>query len=74
MRSHTGEKPYQCVVCETRFSITSNLKLHKRHHIGIKPMNELTIAQDNLETSLGKLEEKEAPDQDLNQDRSFHTS
>merc|ERR1719187_699944 len=37
MRSHTGEKPYQCSVCEKRFSIKNSLNKHMRIHTGEKP-------------------------------------
>jgi uncharacterized Zn-finger protein len=36
-RTHTGEKPYQCVICNRAFSVSSALVTHKRTHTGEKP-------------------------------------
>ncbi|XP_056344612.1 GDNF-inducible zinc finger protein 1-like isoform X2 [Oenanthe melanoleuca] len=37
MRTHTGEKPYECGLCPSRFAQPSQLKIHTRSHTGEKP-------------------------------------
>ena len=37
MRIHTNEKPYECDVCEKRFSDSGALKSHMRIHTNEKP-------------------------------------
>ena len=37
MRTHTGEKPYKCDICEAQFSQHGHLQLHRRTHTGDKP-------------------------------------
>ena len=36
-RVYTGEKPYKCEICKKKFSIHSNLTVHKIVHTGEKP-------------------------------------
>uniref|UniRef100_A0A3Q3KJ46 Zinc finger and BTB domain containing 7C n=1 Tax=Monopterus albus TaxID=43700 RepID=A0A3Q3KJ46_MONAL len=36
MRTHTGEKPYMCTICEVRFT-QDKLKIHMRKHTGERP-------------------------------------
>ena len=37
LRTHTGEKPYQCSQCDQIFSTQSDLKTHLRTHGGGNP-------------------------------------
>jgi len=37
VRVHTGEKPYECQVCQKRFAYSNDFKVHMRIHSGEKP-------------------------------------
>ena len=36
-RTHTADKVHECDVCKKRFTLASNLVIHKRTHTGERP-------------------------------------
>ena len=47
--SHTGELPYQCLICKETFSITQSLAVHMRKHAAAKIVNPLRMSRQEEE-------------------------
>jgi uncharacterized Zn-finger protein len=41
MNSHTGDRPFECTICPSRFSVRSNMLRHRKQHF--IPANRMSI-------------------------------
>mmetsp|Transcript_10997 Transcript_10997/g.17724 ORF Transcript_10997/g.17724 Transcript_10997/m.17724 type:complete len:101 (+) Transcript_10997:2593-2895(+) len=54
-RTHTGEKPYKCFVCQRAFAQKSNLKRHGKIHTRKKRKHRQRVEQRTTETTSLKI-------------------
>ncbi|XP_054833675.1 zinc finger protein 862 [Eublepharis macularius] len=64
MRTHTGEKPYECPECRRRFALRKNLTLHqKTHQKHLEP--NLPLTQENFSAKELAFHQDQPGDQEL---------
>ena len=57
---HTGDKPYQCSICDKVFVTSNELQIHMKIHYGQKKRNRRSVYQCNKENIAKETSEKRA--------------
>ena len=53
MRTHSGERPYQCEVCSRRFTLKHSMLRHRRKHGGVSQADESEEGSEEEEEESG---------------------